>query len=479
MTNSSSAQISILVIEDNEVHLYLLRQYLELSTLTIANLFTATNVREALEVLETESPDLIFLDLFLPDSNGLESYKIIEAKLKSAAIVVISSLSDMTTTLEALALGAEDYLVKGEFDDRVLDKTVRYSIERKRSEQRLQASEEKYRQIFSNNPSPMFIYDLDTFKILECNQAALDTYLYSKEEFINLNKLDLVAEHENPVLVPKSYIGVLTNKQKEIVRHKKKDGLVISVEPTYFFTEMNGKKVGQVQFTDVTEKIKLQLALAEEQMERQKSITAATITAQETERAELGRELHDNINQILVTALLYTDNLIVSQKTDFAMLQFIKSTIGESIKEIRKLTKGLVPPALDNIGLLQAIEGVLGNLRSLNTIAISSTMDDFSEEGVPEEMKLMIYRITQEQLNNVLKHSGADQVWVNLIRDVEGIWLTIKDNGKGCDLTEKRNGVGLQNINTRASLHNGTVTMESTPGNGFSLKVFFPIAYLD
>ena len=169
MNVTDTGSIDILVIEDNEIHLYLLDQYLSFSSLNIGTINRATSIEAAVSILETERPHIIFLDLFLPDCEGLASYNIIQSKIKTAAIIVISSLSDINITLEALALGAEDYLVKGEFDERILEKTIRYSLERKKSEIQLQASEAKYRQIFYNNPSPMYIYDMDSLQILECN----------------------------------------------------------------------------------------------------------------------------------------------------------------------------------------------------------------------------------------------------------------------------------------------------------------------
>jgi len=128
---NTTIPLDILVIEDNEIHLYLLDQYLTFSSLNIGIVHRASSIESAMELLETNKPNIIFLDLFLPDSDGLESYSMIQAKIKTAAIIVISSLSDINITLEALALGAEDYLVKGEFDERILEKSVRYSLERK------------------------------------------------------------------------------------------------------------------------------------------------------------------------------------------------------------------------------------------------------------------------------------------------------------------------------------------------------------
>jgi len=466
--------IDILIIEDNSIHYYLLNQFLNFSNLKIGKITYAVSIKEALDVLETESPTIVFLDLFLPDSEGLESYSIIQNKIKTAAIIIISSLSDINITLEALSLGAEDYLVKGEFDERVLEKTVRYSIERKKSEIKLQSSEAKYRQIFYNNPSPMYIYDLETLQILECNKAALKTYQYNRDEFTQLSIIDLrIPENRHlPVVTDETELKKLVANP---LKHVKKNGEVLTVEISFYSIEMNDRMVRQVQITDITEKNKLQEALDAQKAEEQRSVTAATITAQETERAELGRELHDNINQILVTALLFLDNVISTKKVDFDRLKYIKEIISESIKEIRKLTKGLVPPSLDNIGLTQAMDGVLSNLRSLDNIKIHTNFENFLEELLTEDEKLMFYRIAQEQLNNIVKHSQASKVDISLDIVKNEAVLTIKDNGIGYDLSTERSGVGLQNITTRAAMHHAKVVFNSSPNNGFELVVSCPI----
>lgn len=473
---NNTPPLDILVIEDNEIHLYLLDQYLNFSSLRIGNIFKAGTIAEAEEILKVERPHIIFLDLFLPDSEGLSSYTHIQSKIKTAAIIVISSLSDLNITLETLALGAEDYLVKGEFDERILEKTVRYSIERKKAELQLQASEAKYRQVFDNNPSPMYIYDIDTLQILECNQAAVLTYQYTREEFTQLSVIDLRAP-ENKDLPVINDIEELAKYLANPLPNKKKNGEIMMVEISFYHIEMIGRRVRQVQINDVTEKLRLQKELQLQQAERQRSITAATIIAQETERAELGRELHDNINQILVTALLFLDNVIATKSNDLEKLRYIKSIISESIKEIRKLTKGLVPPSLDNIGLIAALDGVLSNIRILDNLTVTASFDEYSEDMISEDLKLMIYRISQEQLNNIIKHSEATLINIGLYKHDGSLQLSIKDNGKGCDLSVERNGVGIQNIMTRAALHDGKVNIESSPGNGFELTINFPLLW--
>jgi len=93
-----------------------------------------------------------------------------------------------------------------------------------------------------------------------------------------------------------------------------------------------------------------------------------------------------------------------------------------------------------------------------------------------EKTALNIYRIVQEQTNNIVKHSGATQVSIRLSQQGDKITLLIKDNGKGFNTEEKMNGVGIRNIISRAELCDGRAEFESTPGKGFQLKVVLPIS---
>jgi signal transduction histidine kinase len=134
-----------------------------------------------------------------------------------------------------------------------------------------------------------------------------------------------------------------------------------------------------------------------------------------------------------------------------------------------------VPPSLDNIGLIAAIYGVISNFRAIDDIKVNTEFEEYDEEMIHDDLKLMIYRIVQEQLNNIVKHSKASNVTIALRKNGDTLKLFVKDDGNGCDLKEERNGVGLQNINTRAALHHGIVSIKSSPGNGFELEVDFPI----
>ena len=129
----TNALLRILVVEDNPADQVVLEGLLWKTRLPISQIFRASTNAEADTLLKKEKPSLILLDLSLPDSVGIDSFKHINSVATAIPIIVLTGLSDTETALETMAAGAQDYLVKGEFDDKLLSKSIQYSIERKRN----------------------------------------------------------------------------------------------------------------------------------------------------------------------------------------------------------------------------------------------------------------------------------------------------------------------------------------------------------
>ena len=211
--------------------------------------------------------------------------------------------------------------------------------------------------------------------------------------------------------------------------------------------------------------------LAQEQLRRQKEVTHAVLTAQENERSEIGKELHDNLNQILGAAKLYIEMARTGKHNTEMCLTKSSGYIMNVIEEIRKISKTLATPDMV-LGLIDSIKILIGDLIIIHPIKIELQEVDLGEEGLDERLQLTIFRIVQEQLNNILKHSKATQATINLARQQNNIILLISDNGEGCNILEKgKNGVGNINIKSRADLYHGKVTIVSKPGEGYKLKV--------
>jgi signal transduction histidine kinase len=227
--------------------------------------------------------------------------------------------------------------------------------------------------------------------------------------------------------------------------------------------------------TDITERILLETKLTQERLSRQKEITEAVLTAQENERADIGKELHDNLNQILAVAKLYIQMAkTYPDKRDMYLdksCDFIENVIGE----IRRISKALVIPGKHIIGLFDNIKNLLRDLVMTHQIKIEFHEEGVVEDDLSEKMQLTIFRIVQEQLNNILKHAQATRASINLSSRENKLILIISDNGEGCDISKENKGVGITNIKSRAELYHGSVTIVTKPGEGYVLKVIFPL----
>jgi PAS domain S-box-containing protein len=229
------------------------------------------------------------------------------------------------------------------------------------------------------------------------------------------------------------------------------------------------RMIGATQ--DITENVLLENKLVLERRARQREMTDAVLTAQEKERRDIGKELHDNLGQILAVAKMYMQMAKKHHSKRRMYLQKSGEFIEDVIVEIRKISKQLVIPGTHIIGLFDNIKNLVHDLAAIHPIKIEFQAEGVREEELDEKMQLNIFRIVQEQVNNVLKHANAAHATIHISRHENEIILVISDNGIGCDMVNEKNGVGIINIRSRAELYYGSVTITSKPGEGFELKV--------
>ncbi len=349
--------------------------------------------------------------------------------------------------------------------------------EKKKAEEAIRASEERYRNLFFNNPMSIYIWDIETFEILEVNDTAPKEYGYSREEFLKLSMLELRKEEDIPKY--RAYAKQLAASGPETVtqgvwKHARKNGDPVFMEIYSQKILFKEQKAVIALANNVTEKIRLEKNLEEERNARQKEITEAVIRVQEKERYEISRELHDNVNQQLTVAMMYIATVEKGTGNAEALLKQSSGFIYNAIEEIRKLSKALVTPLIKDFGLCKAIDGLIEDIQVANTIQFDFFYGNFHEEDISYEFKLNIFRIVQEQMNNIIKHAQAKQVVIELYRD-EKIRLSIIDDGMGFDTGQKRSGIGLNNIQTRTELYAGKLDIQSSPGHGCKIKIEYPI----
>lgn len=237
------------------------------------------------------------------------------------------------------------------------------------------------------------------------------------------------------------------------------------------------KVIGAMQ--DITERKQLESRLLNDQVQKQKMINKATIEAQEKERNRISAELHDNVNQLLMSAKLHIGVGQMRPENQDEMLSKASQYVLMAVEEIRNLSKTLNSHILHVVGLKKCITEIANNMKLAAELEVTVDVIDDLENLLNNEQQLMIYRIVQEQSNNILKYAEASEVFISIRTFDQKIELLISDNGKGFNKKEqKAKGIGFINIFNRVDAHNGKVTITSSPGNGCLLEVLFPITLL-
>ena len=221
------------------------------------------------------------------------------------------------------------------------------------------------------------------------------------------------------------------------------------------------------------------------------------IQSQEAERKRIAGELHDGLGQnLLVIKNLALFGLARQNTQHVAQSQLgeISTTVSEAIEEVRTIARNLRPYELDRLGLTLAVESIMTRIAGSSTMKFTSHIDPI-DNIFSHEAEINLYRIVQEAVNNVVKHSEATAVSITIKRDGSQVVLTIRDNGKGFapdtergpvatwsrgaiqyesggDLMRLRNrGFGLTGMIERVAMLNGKLSMQSSPGQGTTIRV--------
>jgi PAS domain S-box-containing protein len=233
------------------------------------------------------------------------------------------------------------------------------------------------------------------------------------------------------------------------------------------------RMIGAMQ--DISKQTVLEERLEQEIKLKENKIAEATEQAKKAERADIGKELHDNVNQLLGASRMYIEMAKRGEKDSKMYLNRSSEYTLTAIEEIRKLSKVLTTDDIKNIGLCESINNIARDTMELNPVKISCALDSFIEDGVNDKFKLNVFRIVQEELNNILKHAHATEISIGLSQNKKSIILSIIDNGIGFDTRKKRKGIGIANIKSRAASYQGTADFISQAGEGCVLTVVFPL----
>jgi PAS domain S-box-containing protein len=351
---------------------------------------------------------------------------------------------------------------------------------KKAAEQQLRLSEQRFKSLVQNSSDLISIIDEQGITKY-VSPIVKDILGYDATFVLGKSSFDFIHEEDRPSV------------NEELVAFLQGQSLVTSPyrflhqDGTWRWLESRGTNLLNdpdikgliISSRDITERIELQEELDRKSMELQKEMTAAVIKAQENERSQLGQELHDNVNQVLTTVKLYNEMVIDGLGDPKELIGKSIYLLQNCINEIRSISKRLSAPTLGHITLQDSIKELVESINLIKRVNIIYTIDGFINTIESQELHLAIYRIVQEQLNNILKYAEANFASIEIALKDNTLLLTIIDDGKGFDMRQKNEGIGIANMRSRAENLNGSFLIQSAPGQGCLVKVRIPLPAKD
>jgi PAS domain S-box-containing protein len=355
--------------------------------------------------------------------------------------------------------------------------------ERKRAEEALRAAHQYNRSLIEASVDPLITISADG-KVMDVNRATEIVTGIGRQDLIGSDFSDYFTDPEK---AREGYQQVFAEGMVRdyplAIQHT--SGKVTDV---LYNATLYRNEAGEVQgifaaARDITDRKRAEGALRESE-NRLRFLSSQLLSVQENERRRVARELHDGIGQMLTAIKFKVENLLQEKgktRANVKSLEAVLPMIREGMEEARRIQMDLRPSVLDDLGVLAALSWLCRNFEATYSHIHIEKQTHVQEEEVPLLLKTVIYRVSQEALNNVAKHSKADLVRLSLGKLGDRIELSTEDNGKGFDLEEilsqdrDKRGFGLNSMRERAELSGGAFAIESIKGKGTTIRATWPI----
>ena len=346
--------------------------------------------------------------------------------------------------------------------------------ERKRAEEALQASEQRYRELFENANDVIYIANLQG-NILDLNKAAERVMGYPREEALGKNMAEII-DPEHLERSRKMSADGQTTYEADIIA---KDGRRVALETSTRLIRSDGKPVAvQGMARDITERKRAEKSLRE--------LSARLIHAQDEERRRIARELHDSTSQSLsalaINLTLLEQEVETLHPKACKALAESRALIGEVSREIRTIAQLLHPPQLDEAGLASAVRGYATSFAERSGVRLDLDVPLALGIRLPQEVETAIFRILQESLSNIHRHSGSPTAAIRLALESSEVVLEVRDQGRGIPPGFLKNsdgaiaglGVGVAGMRERVRQLGGRLEIDSG-GQGTTVKAILPL----
>ena len=476
--------LKLVIIEDEEAHFQLMKQ-------AVDNEFPGTSVHHfggadpCLESLDEISPDIIITDYLMPGMNGIEFLEALDQRQEGTPVIMITGQGDEGIAVQAMKLGAADYLVKSANFFTLLPRVIEKVVREQKLKELFEQSKKRFEQIFTESSIGIELYDSDGL-LLDLNKSCLD--MFGISDAADLIGFDLFAD---PNVAPKYEarlhkgetvryeVAFDFEKVKKLKLYETTKSGIMHLDVLITPLNLEHARGGggyMVQVQDITTRKR-----AEEQVRK---LSYELLVAQENERQRLSHDLHDHLAQDLSTLKIGLDTFFDDQ-SDISVekkqkVSELSKMVQRTISVVRGLAYDLRPASLDQLGLVETVLHYCEDFSKRNALKVEFYSVGLNNIRLDFDTEIVLYRLIQEGLNNIQKHAEASHVVVRLSASFPHIILRIEDNGKGFDIEARSDAalgercMGLPIMEERAALLNGKMKIESRPNQGTKILVEVP-----
>ncbi len=476
----------------------------------------AIDGQDAVEKACSLLPNIVVMDISMPRLNGLDATREIKRQIPQTQVIIVSQHNASELMRQAIGAGALGYVVKSSIASDLLgaisnvskgemfvrgdtgvnphpDPDIQEILKRSAAfELALRESEERFRSAMNHMAEGLYILDTSG-RVTYVNASAEEMFGWSAAELMG-KKIHDLTHYKRPdgTHFPASDCPGLQVVEKgiELREHEdcfiRKDGSFLPVIFSASPMRIGGKIVGiVVGFRDDTKRREAEIALESRIAERTdellktrnelRGLSARLLNTQDEERRRIARELHDGVGQLLA-AMNMNNSTILSEKSKLTQdalksLDENRSLVDQALRDIRTMSYLLHPPLLDEIGLGSALRWYLDGFAERSKIAVSLDIAD-NMGKLPREVELSLFRIVQECLTNIHRHSESPTARISLHRTADEVILEVRDEGKGIPpdiqvkvVSGEGYGLGMRGIRERLRQFDGRLQIQSS-GSG-------------
>ena len=482
--------IRVLLIEDNPGDARLVQEALKGTSNPAYRVEWVDRLSSGLARLADGGIDVLLLDLGLPDSQGLAALALIRDVAPAVPVVVLSGDEDEQLGVEAVREGAQDYLVKSQTGHHLLARSLRYAIQRMRTDEVLRESEERLSLAMNVASEAIWEYHPATGFVQWSKTHGVTSALVEDTSTLNGRWIGRICD-EDSERVTGSFFEALEGQGsswKAEYRSLRPDGEWSYIRDRAIIARDSSGNVSRVigAMLDVTD-LKTSEKSLQESNGRLQRLSRDLLRAQDYERRRIARELHDSTSQLLAALSIALSRLKESALEPDRRRQVLAeaSELAEDCAtEIRTVTCLLHPPLLDEVGLASALRSYAHGFNQRTGIHVEIIVPlDFGR--LSSDMETTLFRVVQEGLANVHKHSGSPLAVVRLERDPHEVRLVLQDSGRGLptelfneDHGFVRFGIGITGMRERAEQLGGRLELTSND-IGAKLTVILPLVHCD